>query len=178
MREEWRPVDGHEGLYEVSNMGNMKSLNYKRTGKEKILKLRKNRDGYLVVSLCKEGAMKSYYVHRIVATAFLENPEGYTEINHIDQDKTNNKVDNLEWCSRSYNCNYGTRNKRMAEKLTNNPKISKPVIAIDMRTGLIVEFASVHEAERETGINIGNIIQCCKGKRNSAGGFYWMYVTK
>ena len=168
-KEIWKDIEDYEGRYQVSNMGNAKSLNYRRTGKERILKTRKTSDGYLLVTLYKDGKMKTYYVHRLVATAFCENPEGYTEINHIDQDKTNNKVDNLEFCSRSYNINYGTRNKRIAEKL------GKPVIAIDKRTGLILEFPSALEAERETGIANGSIIQCCKGKRNSAGGFYWMY---
>lgn len=176
MREEWRPVKDYEGLYEVSNRGNVKSLNYKRTGKERILKARKHKNGYLHVILCKDGKAKEYLVHRLVASAFCENQMGYTEVNHLDEDKTNNCADNLEFCSGSYNCNYGTRNKRIAEKITNNPKISKPVIAIDVRTGLILEFASAHEAEKETGIDNSNIIKCCKGKRNSCGGFYWMYV--
>ena len=175
MREEWRPVDGHEGLYEVSNMGNMKSLNYKRTGKEKILKLRKNRDGYLVVSLCKEGAMKSYYVHRIVATAFLENPMGYTEVNHIDEDKTNNCVDNLEFCSRSYNINHGARNKKAGKKIAE--KKSKPVFSVDKESGLIMWWQSAREASRQTGIAQSSISNCCIGKKyKSAGGHIWFYA--
>ena len=191
-KEIWKDIEGYEGLYQISNMGRVKSLNYNNTGKEGILKTGKTAKGYLQVTLCKDGKKKGYRIHRLVATAFCENPMGYTDVNHIDQDKTNNKVENLEFCSRSYNCNYGTRNKRIAEKMrgrklpeehkkkvaeknTNNPKLSKPVIAIDVRTGLIVEFASAHEAERETGINPSNIIKCCKGKANSAGGFYWMY---
>ena len=189
MREEWRPVVGYEGLYEVSNMGNVKSLKY---GKERILKAGKNSADYLQVHLCKDGKAKMYTVHKLVATAFCENPEGYTVVNHIDEDKTNNNADNLEWCSRSYNNTYNDRakkigkklrgrkhseehNKKVAEKLTNHPKTSKPIIGIDKVTGLILEFASVHEAERETGIDPSSIIKCCKGKRNSCGGFYWMY---
>ena len=170
-KEIWKDIAGYEGLYQVSNMGRVKSLNYKGTGKERILKGSKASNGYLQVLLYKDGKRKWYRIHRLVATAFCENPMGYTDVNHIDQDKTNNKVENLEFCSRSYNCNYGTRNKRIAEKL------SKPVIAIDVRTGLIVEFESAHEAERETGINNGNITQCCQGKRNSAGSFYWYYAN-
>ena len=173
--EIWKPVKGYEGLYQVSNMGRVKSLNYRHTGKERILKARKNRGGYLQVNLYKEGKMKRCSVHQLVGQVFCENPMGYTEVNHVDEDKTNNMAENLEFCSRSYNCSYGTRSMRVAEKNTNNPKISKPVIAIDVRTGLILEFVSSREAERETGISNSSIIKCCKGKRNSAGGFYWMY---
>ena len=175
MREEWRPLVGYEGNYEVSNRGNMKSLNYNHTGKENIMKPQKNRDGYLIIGLWKDGKAKWYLVHRLVASVFCENPHGYTEVNHLDEDKTNNCADNLEWCSRSYNLTYNDRAKKIGEKNTNHPKTSKPVIAIDVRTGLILEFASSREAERETGIPHGNIIQCCKGKLNSCGGFYWMY---
>ena len=184
MREEWRPLRNYEGLYEVSNMGRVKSVERTarngrgyRTVVERILKPGKNSKGYLYVHLCKDGKIKKYYVHRLVATAFLENQEGYTEVNHINEDKSDNRADNLEFCSKSYNNNYGTRNKRIAEKLRNDPKRSKPVIAIDKRTGLILKFVSAMEAERETGISNSNIIQCCKGKRNSCGGFYWMYTN-
>ena len=189
MREEWRPVEGWEGLYEVSNMNRVKSVErtvwdnrgYYKIVAERFLKPGKNRSGYLYVALWKDGKAKYYLVHRLVATAFCENPEGYTEVNHIDEDKTNNCADNLEWCSRSYNLTYNGRAKKVgkksAEKLTNHPKTSKPIIGIDVRTGLIVEFASVHEAEREIGIHHSNIIKCCKGKANSCGGFYWMYAN-
>ena len=184
MREEWRPVVGYEGLYEVSNLGNVKSLErMKWNGKgyqkipERIMKLRKNNSGYLRVFLCKEGKMKSYLVHQLVATAFLENPMGYTEINHISEDKLDNMAKNLEWVSHKYNCSYGTRNKRVAEKNTNNPKLSKPLIAINKITGLILEFPSIIEAYRQTGIATSNICACCQGKKNSCGGFYWMYAN-
>ena len=171
-KEIWKDIEGYEGLYQISNRGNVKSVErMKWNGKgyhkipERILKAKKDKYGYLQVHLSKDGKAKMYLVHRLVASAFLENQMGYTEVNHLDEDKTNNCVDNLEWCSRSYNINYGTRNQ----------KISKPVIAIDKRTGLILEFSSTHEAERETGIASSNICACLKGKMNSCGGFYWMY---
>ena len=199
--EIWKDIEGYEGLYQISNMGRVKSVErMKWCGKgyyktpERILKARKTKNGYLLVNLWKDGKIKSYYIHRLVAQAFLDNPDNLPEVNHIDQDKTNNKVENLEFCDRSYNVNYGTRNrnvaeklrgrkkseesnKKRAEKLTNNPKISKPVIAIDKRTGLIVEFLSAHEAERVLGISQSNITKCCKGKKKSIGGFYWMYAN-
>ena len=168
-KEIWKDIEGFEGMYQISNRGNVKSLNYNKTGKERILKPNKVSHGYLQVQLHQDGKAKNYYVHRLVAAAFCDNPHGFKEVNHIDEDKTNNCADNLEFCSKSYNNNYGTRNKRIAEKR------SKPVIAIDKRTGLILEFLSALEAEKETGINNGNIIKCCKGKLNSCGGFYWMY---
>ena len=169
-KEIWKDIEGYEGLYKVSNMGNVKSLKY---GKERILKAGKNRGGYLYVFLYKDGKAKNYTVHKLVGNAFLSNPQGYKELNHKDEDKTNNCVDNLEWCSRLYNNTYNDRAKKAGKKI--GKKLSKPVIAIDKRTGLVLEFSSALEAERETGIANGNIIQCCKGKRNSCGGFYWMY---
>lgn len=192
MREEWRPVRNYEGLYEVSNMGNVKSLNYNHTGKEGILKAKKNSSGYLQVHLYKDGKAKFYTVHKLVAQAFCKNPEGYTEINHKDEDKTNNNADNLEWCSRSYNNSYNDKakkaGKKIAEKLRGRKqseetikkrveKLSKPVLGINKINGLILEFPSTMEASRQTGIDQGNITRCCQGKRNSCGGFYWMYAN-
>ena len=107
MKEEiFKDIEGYEGLYKVSNMGNVKSLKY---GKERILKAGKNRGGYLYVFLYKDGKAKNYTVHKLVGNAFLSNPQGYKELNHKDEDKTNNNADNLEWCSRSYNCSYNDK---------------------------------------------------------------------
>ena len=182
MREEWRPLEGWERLYEISNRGDVKSVERTvRNGKgyrivaERILKASKNSGGYLQVHLSKDGKGKFYLVHRLVAEVFLDNPMGYTEVNHLDEDKTNNCADNLEWCSRSYNLSYNDRAKKAGKKA--GKKLSKPVIAIDVRTGLIIEFASAQEASRQIGINHGNICACCNGKRNSAGNFYWMYAN-
>ena len=181
--EIWKAVKGYEGLYEVSNYGRVRSL--ERTawnGKgyykipERIRKPQNNGHGYLYVVLCKDGRENKCYVHRLVATAFCENPHGFKEVNHIDEDKTNNNADNLEFCDRAYNCNYGTRNERSAESRINHPKKSKPVIAIHKINGLILEFPSAHEAERQTGINQSNITKCCQGKKKSIGGFVWHYA--
>ena len=169
MKEEWRPVKDYEGLYEVSNRGNVKSLNYRHTGKERIMKPQKDSGGYLYVHLWKDRKDKSYKIHRLVAQAFIPNPEGYNEVNHKDEDKTNNCVENLEYCSRSYNLTYNDRAKKVAEKN------SKPIFGIDRVTGLIVEFGSAKEAERETGISNQSICHCLKGSCKTAGGFYWYY---
>ena len=176
MREEWRPVVGYEGLYEVSNMGNVKSLErMKWNGRgyhkipERILKASKSSNDYLFVSLWKDGKRKQHRVHRLVAQAFIQfvPQEGVMyDVDHRNTDRTDNRAINLYWVSRSQNMN---------NPITNS-KLSKPVIAIEKRTGLKLEFSSAHEAERETGIANSNIIKCCKGKINSCGGFYWMYV--
>ena len=115
MMEEWRAVPGYEGLYEVSNKGNVKSLI-----KNKIIKGFINRCGYILVGLSKNGIRKKITIHRLVAQVFIENPDNLPEVNHKDEDKANNSVDNLEWCDRKYNNNYGTANIRRRETLIKN----------------------------------------------------------
>lgn len=181
--EQWRPVNGYEGLYEVSSLGRVKSLNYNHTGREKILKSGKHRDGYLQVDLCKNGKRKMFRVHRLVAEAFLPNHEGLPEVNHRNEDKTNNCVSNLEWCSSKYNTNYGSRNKKIAASMTNNPAFSKPVEASkypDFRE-IELRFLSAAEAERN-GYNKGGVAACCRGCFNYEGNnkyknLYWRYAV-
>ena len=113
MSEEWRPIEGYEGLYEVSSYGRVRSLdrydsnNHFRKGK--VLSPVKNKDGYLQVNLCCNGKYKMFLVHRLAAQAFIPNPDNLPEINHKDENPGNNNVDNLEWCTRKYNINYGSR---------------------------------------------------------------------
>ena len=162
MREEiWKDIEGFEGYYQVSNMGRVKSLNYHRTGKEKILKGCDNGDSYLRVMLYKDGKGKKYRVNRLVAQAFIENPDNLPEVNHKDKVRTNNCVDNLEWCTTQYNIDYS---------------LSKAIIGINKVSGLILEFPSIAEAERQTGISKGNICSCLKGNYKSAGGYVWFYA--
>lgn len=122
MTEEiWRPVVGYEGLYEVSNTGLIRSLDRfvgnRNRIKGKILSIRIEKNGYCSVALSKYGKIKRYKIHRLVAQAFIPNPEGLPEVNHLDEDKTNNSVDNLEWCDRKYNMNFGSRlNKSLLTK--------------------------------------------------------------
>ena len=113
-KEIWKDIEGYEGEYQISNYGNVKSLNYLRTGKERILKPGKNRGGYYYVQLYKNKA-KNHYIHRLVAQAFIKNPRNLPQVNHKDENKSNNRVDNLEWCMPIYNANYGTRNKRTSD---------------------------------------------------------------
>lgn len=176
MKEEWKDIVGFEGLYQISNMGRVKSLNYRKTGREKIRKACKNSDGYLYLCLYKNNKAKYYTIHILVAQAFIPNPYNLPQINHIDENKENNHVDNLEWITCKENINHGTHNKRSAENRRNDPKRSKPVIAIDKVTGLIVEFPSAREAERVLRIDQSSITKCCKGRLKSTGGFAWYYA--
>ena len=175
MKEEiWKDIKGFEGRYMVSNMGRVKSLNYRRTGKEKILKGRNSGYGYLQVQLCKDGKVKKYLVHRLVATAFLENPQNLPVINHKNEIKSDNRVSNLEFCSYSYNNTYNGRAKKVGKKTAE--KLSKPVIGINKISGLIIEFPSTREASRQLDIHNGNICDCCNGRKKSAGGYIWFYA--
>lgn len=184
--EEWRDIPGFEGLYKVSNTGKVKSLERKVKYKngaihivnEKILKYQKDRYGYLQLILCKEGIQKNMKVHRLVASAFIPNPNNLPEVNHKDENTSNNNVENLEYCDRIYNVNYGTGNERRAKKLSKikkgvyNTKKSKPVKCLE--TGKI--YPSIAEVHREFGFSQGNICECCNKKRKSAHKFHWEWA--
>lgn len=173
MVEIWKDIAGYENLYQVSNLGRVRSLdmyvNHWRGGKV----LRKGRElnqcadgrGYNIVSLCKNKEKKTWRVHRLVAQAFIPNPDNLPCINHKDENKLNNCVDNLEWCDHKYNNNYGTRNERL----------SKPVLQYTKDGKFIAEYPSIHEAERNTNIDDGSISRCCNGKYKHTGGFKWRY---
>ena len=162
MEEIWRDIKGYEGKYMVSNLGRVKSLNYRNTGKEGIMKGRDDGNGYLKVQLCKDGKVKNCRINRLVAMAFIPNPNNLPEVNHKDKIRTNNHMENLEWCTSQYNIEYSQ---------------AKAVIGINKVSGLILEFPSLMEASRQMGISQGNITMCCQGKKyKSAGGFYWHYA--
>ena len=181
INEQWKPVKDYEELYEISNLGRVKSLGNDKSRKEKILKHRKRRNGYLQVGLCRNGKVKMFPVHRLVATAFIPNPFGLPEINHRNEDKTNNCVSNLEFCTREYNINYGSRTKRAAASMTNHPARSKAVEASRFPDFRIIElrFASTKEAGRN-GYFSSAVSACCNGCYCSKGNFYkglfWRYV--
>lgn len=176
--ERWEDIEGYEGLYQVSNCGRVNSLGNGKSNnsKERILKPGKNRDGYLIVKLHKDGKQKTYYVHRLVAEAFIPNPLNLPEVNHKTENKQLNYSWCIEWCDHKYNNNYGTRNERVSKAmvgvLINREDQSKKVICVETNT----VYPSAMEAERQTGINNGNIIKCCKGKYKKAGGYQWQYA--
>jgi len=188
--EVYRDIEGYEGLYQVSNLGNVKSLNYGRTGKEKLLKLYKGNNGYLYITLYKNKKQKLSLVHRLVALTFIPNPNNLKEINHKDENPLNNMVENLEWCDRKYNNTYGNRikksiqtsiennsyNKGIEIRRINNSLREKPIIQYTKNMIEVCRFKSTKEAERKTGIPHSNICYCLKGKRNIAGGYIWKYA--
>lgn len=173
MKEIWVPVKGYIGLYEVSNLGRVRSLNYNHSRKTKLLKQRKTKFGYMRVGLFKNYKQKTFFVHRLVAEAFIPNWFNYQQVNHIDEDKTNNHVDNLEWCTAGYNTNYGTRNEKVSVKMTNG-KLSKGVLQFTLDGEFVREWSSTREAERN-GYNHGDIGLCCRGVYKQYKGFVWKY---
>ena len=176
MNEIWRDIVGYEGLYQVSNLGNVKSLNYNKTGKERNLKPGTDGSGYRFVNLCKNGKIRLFKIHRLVAQAFLENPDHKSDVNHKDENKTNNCVDNLEWMTSKENANFGTRNERLAKSLINHPEKAKSVIQYSLYGKFIKEWPSMHQIERELGFSPGNISECCNKKRKTSYGYIWKFV--
>ena len=172
--EEWRDVVGYEGLYQVSNQGRVKSLERKdclgRTVKERILKPGVVGSGYLMISLCTGGKQKMFSVHRLVCQAFHENPDNKSDVNHINEDKTDNRACNLEWSTRKENINHGTHNERMAKTQ------SKPVGQYTLDGELVKIWPSAMEAQRQAGFYCSNICKSANGKCKQAYGFIWKYV--
>lgn len=181
--EEWRNIKGYEGLYQVSNYGRVKSLdrwetigcNTKRFRKGRMLKLAKDKYGYLKVDISKNGKRKQYSIHRLVAQAFIDNPDNLPCINHKDENPSNNNVDNLEWCSYQYNTNYGTGIQRRADKMING-KCSKKVYQYTIDGNFVKVYPSGKEIQRQLGFAQSHINRCCLGKCKTAYGFIWKYA--
>lgn len=166
--EIWKDIKGYEGLYQVSNLGNIRSLYKRSKGNIMNLPIKK---GYYQIGLRKNGIRKYYQVHRLVAQAFIENKENLPQVNHIDENKLNNNVDNLEWCTVSYNNCYGTRIKRVVEK----NKTRQPVILYDINGNFIAEYFSIMDASRQTKINPSCIVGSCKNKDRIPRKYIWRY---
>ena len=174
MTEIWLPIEGYENLYEVSNLGRVRRLESVVNGKAgskrkvpgKILKPRANKNGYLMIRLSKNSIYRPCYLHRLVSSAFIPNPDKKFQVNHLDEDKTNNTVENLEWCTAKENVNYGTRNKRTAEKL------QKPVLCVELNQ----IFPSLNEAARQLGLSKGNISNVLAGRYKTTGGYHFEYA--
>ena len=161
MEEIWKDIKGYEGLYQVSNLGRVKSLKF---GKERILKPGRKKIGYLIVLLYdNNGICKWFRIHRLVAEAFIPNPNNLPEVNHKDEDKSNNRVSNLEWCTRQYNNEYSK---------------AIPVNQYTLSGEFVKQWVSTAAFAKSIGKpNARNhLTECCKGKIKSAYGFIWRYA--
>ena len=162
MQEIWKPVKGFEETYLVSNLGQIKSIPRVNT-KGKLIKLYPNKSGYLYCCLSQNGKVYNKRVHRLVAEAFIPNPNDYTQVNHKDENKDNNNKDNLEWCTNLYNIQYGTGIQKRSKAVTG------------FRDGiLVIKFVSAAEAGRN-GFNTSHIIECCNKKRKTHKKLTWKY---
>mgnify|MGYP002524260711 FL=1 len=183
--EVWKPIKGYEGLYEVSNMGRVKSLIIRAYKKPHILKPGIVQ-GYNQVSLLRG---KQYKVHNLVAEAFVPNPLNKPHVGHKDESRDNNRADNLEWVTPKENCNMPLHIKRITAKQTG--KLSHlygrkgflhyesiPVVMYDTNYGVLAIFGSSNEAHSLISVNAAHITDCCKGNRKSAGSFRWRYLSK
>ena len=189
MNEEWRDIEGYEGLYQVSNLGRVKSLKY---NKVKILSPSKGNHGYLSVMLCKDGICKNIRIHRLVANAFIPNLDDKPYVDHIDTDRTNNNVSNLRWVTAKENndneltkekykrkakelYDLGKANKPIGTKGSDNPK-SKKVVQLSLEGDFICVWDSIRGTE-EGGFRCRHVCDCCRGKRKTHKGFKWMYLS-
>ena len=168
----WKEIIGYKGLYEVSSFGEVRNV---KTGRK--LKLSLGTTGYYQVSLRKDLEPKMHLVHRLVAQAFLSNPYILPQVNHIDEDKKNNNVNNLEWCTAKYNANYGTRLDRCNGVRRNNTRNTKPVRAIEIVSDKVLDYPSANEAGRN-GFDKSTVINCCNNKHGvkTHKGYMWEYV--
>lgn len=169
MTEIYKTIEGYPN-YEVSNLGNVKSLNYNHTNKEKVISPTL-RNSYHSVQLYNENGFKRCNVHRLVAEAFIPNPNNLPQVNHINENKTDNRVENLEWCTRQYNCNYGERNKKISKGC------KKKIIQYSKNGKIMKEWGSLTEASKTLNISLSDISLCCRDKLKSAGGYKWKYTT-
>ena len=164
MKEIWKDIKDYEGLYQVSNLGRVKS-SYTNRG----LTGYKDTCGYLLVGLYKNNIRSSKKIHRLVAQAFIPNPDNKSQVNHIDEDKTNNNVSNLEWVTAKENLNHGTRTERMSKTQ------SIPIIATNIKTGESKEFYGLRECSRQVGLHPQNISAVLKGRLKQTGGYTFKY---
>lgn len=172
--EEWRNVIGFEGLYLVSNFGRVQKINKTKENTIKVLQIDKH--GYVRVQLWKNGKSKLKLLHRLVVEAFVSNENNLPYINHKDEDKTNNRGDNLEWCTGGYNNRFGTRGKRIAKN--NIGKHGKQVIGISKDNTSVVKFNSIEEASIFIGRTKQAICENCKGRTKYCNGYKWFYYKE
>lgn len=170
LKEIWKDIAGYEGLYQVSNTGEIKSLKFNHSNKEKIIKGNKESLGYLVVTLYKDGNRKNFKIHRLVAETFISNPKNLPQVNHIDGNKQNNRIDNLEWCTASENTIHAHKSG-----LANSDNQKIKVNQYDLSGNFIRKWDGIVDIERNLNIDKSSIVKVCKHKRNQAGGYIWAY---
>lgn len=190
--EEWRDIRDYEGLYQVSNLGKVRSVdrlvthgNHVKLMKGRILKMRLAGRGYYMVQLSKNGVVSAFNVHRLVGETFLPNPNGLPQINHKDECKTNNVVwlnqdgtvdevlSNLEWCTHNYNLNYGSHNAKLSEH--KKGQNTKPILQLTPTGGIIKEWTSITEAANSINLHSQGISAVLHGHQSTCGGFKWCY---
>lgn len=195
--EVWKSIAGYEGLYEVSNMGRIRSIDRIRKSvrngsnlgclKGKVMKPFYNNIGYLMIDLFKDGIRKTFTVHRLVALAFVPNPDGKPCVNHLDETHDNNCADNLEWCTQKENMNYGTAPQRISKKIKERwergkmkgrPKRQVAKYSLDGK--LLEVYPSYLDAAKACGStsNGSSIINCIQGRYNTSYGYKWGYYEK
>ena len=184
MTEIWKDIVGYEGFYQISNLGRVKRLvswrgndySSRYIPDVKIVYPYIDNYGYERIGLAVHGKCRHFRVHQLVAKAFIPNPNNYPQINHIDEDKTNNCVDNLEWCTQSYNNKYGTRGKRIGITNHNGKGAKRSVLQYDLDGNFIKRWKSMQEAsDNLVGVSVSKICSCCRGDRAHHRGFVWKY---
>lgn len=174
MNEIWSDIKEYPN-YMVSNLGSVKSLSNNKTRKEKILKQCKNNKGYLLVGLCKNANEKKYQVHRLVAQTFIPNPDNKSCIDHINGDKSDNRVCNLKWVTHEENSDNPISKNKHIKFFKEN--CLKPIIQFSKDNQFIRKWDSALDVQRELGIHNSYICKCCKGKQKSAGNYIWKYAN-
>lgn len=183
MEEVWKDIENYEGLYQVNNFGQVRSV------KRNIILKGWSVKGYICVPLNKNGKQEDARVHRLVARAFIPNPDNYFCVDHINGNRTDNRANNLRWCTTKQNNGFAMarRNKSISKQGENNPFYgvfgadhcsSKKVQQLTLDGSIIKEWSSAAEASRELGIQFSNISRCCHGRSKSAGGFIWKFMTQ
>lgn len=177
--EVWKVVEKYNGYIEVSNLGNVRSIIKTSKGnrvKELAKDLGTRKDYYYVrIHNTRLGINTRVRIHRLVAEAFIDNPNNLPYVNHKNENKLDNRVENLEWCTSKYNTNYGTGIERRAFNSRNQPHRSRIIQQLDLNNNIIREYPSFKEAQRIIGHTYSNIWSCCNGKANTAYGYKWKY---